>query len=115
MASQAIDFNQLTIAQVRELQSFMGGGSGNNRMFETGEVVFIRTVTHYSVGKVVYENDAIVKLDPGAWVASTGRWTECLEKGKLEEVEPYVGPVRVSKASIVDICSWKHDIPTQAK
>jgi len=78
-----------------------------------GEAVFIRTVTMYHTGKVVAVSDTFVTLSDAAWVADTGRFSDALKTGKLSEVEPVEGLVRVSLGAVVDIFEWNHDLPRE--
>ena len=80
-----------------------------------GENVFIRTVTMYHTGKVVAVNDKFIVLEDAAWVADTGRFSDALKTGKLSEVEPVEGLVRVSLGAVVDIFEWKHELPRVQK
>lgn len=75
-----------------------------------GENVFIRTVTHYYIGKVVLLTDKVVGLADAAWVADTGRFGAALATGSLSEVEPYPGDGRVDvqQDGIIDSCPWTH-------
>jgi hypothetical protein len=79
--------------------------------------VFIRTVTHYYTGNVVGITGDSVFLTQAAWVAETARWSETIATGKLNEVEAYPVDmvVCVSRAALVDICEWTHELPTTNK
>ena len=109
---------ELSIQQLKEL---LGGPSepakcgGNGTFFEVGEEYLIRTVTMHFTGRVVAVNDSEVMLDFAAWIADTGRFHDALRDGSLAEVEPYVGPVVVSRGAIIDYTKWGHDLPTKQK
>ena len=77
--------------------------------------VFIRTVTHYYVGRVGAINKLFVTLKDASWVADTGRWHQALKDGTLNEIEPFVDPVSIAIGSIVDATKWRHDLPSQQK
>jgi hypothetical protein len=81
----------------------------------TGENVFVRTVTHYYTGKLVTISEGFLQLDDAAWIADTGRFSEALKNGKLNEVEPYPGTCFVSAGAIVDLCHWTHELPRSVK
>jgi len=85
--------------------------------FQKGQCVFIRTVTNYFVGEVLRSNKVWVVLTKVSWVADTGRFTDAIAKGILNEVEPYPENMEVLVAigSIVDVCPWKHDLPKEQK
>lgn len=79
--------------------------------FRFGEKIFIRTVTHYLTGRFVEERGGFLFLDDAAWIADTGRFSDALKTGKLNEVEPCPGRIRVNRECIVDINEWSHDLP----
>ncbi|HET7588570.1 MAG TPA: hypothetical protein VFK14_00070 [Solirubrobacterales bacterium] len=83
-------------------------------MFNTGEKLFIRTVTFHHVGEVEEYEDGFVKLKNASWVAHSGRFGEAIANGSLSEVE-YLGEVSVSVSSIVDVCPWTHELPSESK
>ncbi len=89
------------------------GGSPDTPAFP--EKVFIRTVTHYHVGRVVSIDDRWIVLDTASWVADTGRFSVALATGTLGEVEPFAGPVWVAVGSVIDVTSWPYALPTVAK
>lgn len=80
-----------------------------------GNKVLIRTVTNYVIGKIVLRTKDEIVLIEASWVADTGRFSDALKTGALNEVEPYVGPVSVGCGAIVDVCNWAHDLPTDRK
>jgi hypothetical protein len=72
-----------------------------------GKFYFVRTVTLYYVGRLVCVGEHEITLDQCAWVADTGRFSECLNTGKLAEVEPFPdGPVNIGRGSIIDASLW---------
>ena len=77
--------------------------------------VLIRTVTMIYTGRVADIDLDTILLEDAAWIADTGRFADALKTGSLKEVEPYVGPVYVSRAAVVDICFWDHDLPRVQK
>ena len=83
--------------------------------FTIGEQVFIRTVTYHAVGKIANISDKFLTLEHASWVADSGRFHNALRDGTLDEVEPIPGVYRVNIDSIVDICEWKHPLPTEQK
>lgn len=80
-------------------------------LLDVGKSIFIRTVTHYYTGEVVYSDATWVVLTKASWVAHSGRWTQALASGNLSEVEPYPGKVSVSLGAVVDISEWMHKLP----
>ena len=84
-------------------------------LFTIGAAYLIRTVTHYQVGRVtlVDEDNGFVFLKGSSWVADTGRWSNALNTGKFNEVEPQPGTSKVSLGAVVDIHEWHHPLPTK--
>lgn len=80
-----------------------------------GKNVLIRTVTHYYTGKLVCAADGFFELHDVAWIADTGRFSQALKTGTLNEVEPMGGPVFVSIGAVVDISIWVHPLPLEMK
>jgi len=79
-----------------------------------GENYFIRTVTHYYLGRVTRVTPYEIVLSDAAWIGDTGRFSDFLKNGRTDtmEVEPYLEPVAVSRAAVVDIARWTHDLLT---
>lgn len=82
-----------------------------------GSNVFIRTVTHYFTGRVERVTKSWIILSQAAWIADTGRFSEALKTGELNEVEPYPddGIVRVSRDGVIDVTPWTHSLPREMK
>jgi hypothetical protein len=80
-----------------------------------GKSVFVRAVTFHYTGKVVSIADGFLTLSDAAWIADSGRFGAALEKGDLNEVEPYPNIVDISIGAIVDISEWKHALPRKVK
>jgi hypothetical protein len=83
--------------------------------YKVGEKYIVRTVTFHFTGKLKLLTDGEMVLSDAAWIADSGRWTQALKDGTLSEVEPYPGDVIISRASIVDVCVWTHDLPRLQK
>lgn len=91
-------------------------GQGSSYDQFVGRAVFIRTVTYHYTGLLVRVGPDALVLEDAAWVALSGRWSDALKSGTLDEVEPYPdGPVMVSRGAIVDVCEWAHDLPRDQK
>jgi len=80
-----------------------------------GKAVLIRTVTHYFTGRIVLVEASEIVLTEAAWIADTGRFHNALRDGSLNEVEPFVGPVSLNRAAVIDITEWKHPLPKRQK
>lgn len=79
-----------------------------------GQKLFIRTVTYHLTGKVVKRMGAFIQLSDAAWIADSGRFTQAIKDGKLNEVEP-VGTAWINLSSVVDFFPWKHSLPKDQK
>lgn len=83
--------------------------------WKKGEKVFIRTVTHHLTGRIVDVIGDFIVLEDAAWIADDGRFMDCINVGKLNEVEPVNGKVRVNTTSFIDVYEWQHDLPRGQK
>ena len=79
-----------------------------------GQKLFIRTVTYHMTGKVVKRMGAFIQLEDAAWIADSGRFSQAIKEGTLDEVEP-VGTAWVNLSSVVDFFPWKHKLPKDQK
>lgn len=89
--------------------------SKENVPFKVGEKYFIRTVTNYIVGKLEEITPEFFVFSSASWVADTGRFSNFLEKGEANEVEPVKGLYRIGRGSIVDGFDWNHKLPLEQK
>lgn len=80
-----------------------------------GQAVLIRTVTHYYTGRILTFTKEEIVLSEAAWIADTGRFAAALKDGTLSEVEPYCDVVSVNRGAVVDITTWRHDLPRNTK
>jgi len=79
-----------------------------------GQSWFFRTVTYHLIGKVKKRFGNILVLEQASWVADSGRFTNAIKDGTLNEVEP-LGTWNVNMASVTDFGEWKHALPTKQK
>lgn len=79
-----------------------------------GKKFFFRTVTYYLVGRVIKIIGSIAQLEDASWVADSGRFTQAIKEGTLNEIEP-VGECYLNTQTIVDFFPWKHDLPMDQK
>jgi len=79
-----------------------------------GKSWFIRTVTYHLVGKIEKRIGDFFVLKDASWVADSGRFTQAIKKGTLNEVEP-VGDALVNIHAITDAFPWRHKLPTEQK
>lgn len=80
-----------------------------------GESVVIRTVTYHYIGRVTSLDATEIVLEDASWLADSGRWGQALATGTVMEVEPYPRPVSIARAAVVDVTSWPHALPREAK
>lgn len=99
------NFAQITDVAVRKQGTF----------WEIGKKYFVRTVTYHCVGELIEISDNELVFIRASWVADSGRWNDALKTGTLNEVEPFVMPVMVSRGCIVDATEWTHELPTVQK
>lgn len=83
--------------------------------FQVGKAYFIRTVTYFCTGRVVDIVGQFLVLEEAAWIADTGRFSDALAKGVMDEVEPIEGQMFVNTSSITDAFPWKHKLPKDQK
>ena len=85
--------------------------------FEVGKAYFIRTVTYHIVGRVARIVGNFVEFDENtiSWVADSGRFTQAINDGNLDDVEPIDVLGGVSLGAIVDYFEWKHELPRTQK
>jgi len=79
-----------------------------------GKKFFFRTVTFHMTGQVTGIVGSIAKLKDAAWIADTGRFSQFIKDGKLNEVEP-VGEAYINLQTVVDFFPWKHKLPKEQK
>lgn len=79
-----------------------------------GKKFFFRTVTYHLTGKVKKVIGSILELEDAAWIADSGRFSDALKTGKLNEVEP-CGVAFINVSSLTDFFPWKHSLPTEQK
>jgi hypothetical protein len=80
-----------------------------------GSNVFVRSVTFHYTGKLVAADDSFLLLEDASWIADSGRFSEALAHGSLNEVEPFPGSCFVARGAIVDVSHWQHELPRQKK
>lgn len=108
--------DELTIGEARELsRMFCGAPSNGGGPWKIGEKYLIRTVTNYLTGRLVSVGAQELVIEDAAWIADTGRFSDALKTGKLNEVEPIGSPVIVGRGSIVDAEIWTFDLPREQK
>ena len=101
--------------QLIELLKLTNNSSNNSELpFEVGEKYFIRTVTYHLTGRVKQIIGKFIILEDAAWIADSGRFSEAITKGVLDEVEP-VKEWIVNSDSITDAGKWEFKLPREVK
>jgi len=80
-----------------------------------GEKYIIRTVTMIQTGRLVYADDRELILEDASWIADTGRWSDAIASGSLNEIEPFEDDVIVGRSAVIDATIWKHALPRTKK
>lgn len=83
--------------------------------FAIGKAYFIRTVTYFATGRVKDIVGKFLVLEEAAWIADTGRFSDAMSKGVMEEVEPVEKEMFINTDSITDAFPWKHKMPKEQK
>jgi len=80
--------------------------------WELGKPYFVRTVTHHFTGRLVKVTRAEIVLTDVAWVADDGRFSVALDKGEVQEAEPYPDGknVIIGRSSLIDASTWLHKL-----
>lgn len=81
-----------------------------------GNNVLIRTVTFFHTGRIEAISEHEILLSSAAWIADTGRFSEALKKGTLNEVEPFAdGIVSINRGGVIDVANWVSSLPLDVK
>lgn len=114
-----INIDELTLGQVKHLRSLLGGDVAASKRLPMpiGMQILVRTVTHYYTGRVTAVAEEEVEISDACWVADTGRFADALEKGVLNELEPYPEgrKVTLNRGAFVDWCEWPAPLPRTQK
>lgn len=117
--NKMVNINDLTLGQIKEIQSMTDGSDTNCQSqlspFVVGESYLFRTVTHIEVGRVKAIKGQFVELEDASWIADTGRYHDCLAKGTFNEVEPYPLYTGVNTQSLINYAPWPHNLPREQK
>ena len=78
--------------------------------FEIGKAYFLRTVTYHLIGQLKEIKGDFLVLENASWIADSGRFTQAIQEGKLDEVE-LVGDAFVNITTVTDAFPWTHPLP----
>ena len=110
-----MSINNMTIGEFKKLSNIFCGNQSSDCPVEVGKAYLFRTVTHIEVGRVLDVSGKFVTLEEASWIADTGRYHDCLVKGVFKEVEPYPETTTINTDSLINLCSWPHDLPKEQK
>lgn len=103
---QEIDVNGMKYIRKDSIKKEIPQGDDSNPFMELGKSYFIRTVTHYFTGTLIWVGDKELCLENVCWIADTGRFNEFVsEKNGANESEPFPQnqPVIIGRGSIIDM------------
>lgn len=80
-------------------------GDKSNPFMEIGKEYFVRTVTHYFTGRLIWVGEKEFVFEDAAWVADTGRFNEFLQGKTVNEVEPFPkgSNLIIGRGSLIDM------------
>jgi len=80
-------------------------GDKSNPFMEIGKDYFIRTVTHYFTGRLIWVGEKEIVLEDVSWIADTGRFNQFVAGKTVNEVEPFIAgkAVIIGRGSIIDM------------
>lgn len=84
-------------------------GDTSNPFMVIGNDYFIRTVTHYFTGRLIWVGDQEIVLEDVCWIADTGRFNEFAKGNTINESEPFPSgqAVIIGRGSIIDMTEHK--------
>ena len=80
-------------------------GSIDNPFMKIGYNYFIRTVTHYFTGELVWVGEKEIAITKACWIADTGKFNEFISNKIVNESEPFPieSIVIIGRGSIIDM------------
>lgn len=110
-----MNIDELTIKEIKHIQSLLKGSHTDSvTPYKIGQAYLIRTVTVYYTGRIIKVTPKEIVLEDAAWIPDTGRFSDALKTGFLNEIEP-MGSVIVGRGSVVDATEWVHALPLEKK
>ena len=112
-----MNIEDLTLKQIKEIQSMYSGGSKNESKYPVGQNVIVRTVTMIYTGMLKNVTNTDFVLTNCSWIPETGRYMSFVAEGKVKECEPYPEDLEVfiNRGSLLDICELKTSLPRSQK
>ena len=116
-----MNINDLTLGQLREIQSLnIAGSSGmplTDSNYPVGKNVIVRTVTMIYTGKLQGVTETDLVLVDCSWIPETDRFMQFVANGSVKECEPYPDglPVIINRGALLDMCELRKDLPRSQK
>lgn len=84
-------------------------------IWKLGEQYFIRCEQQWYTGVLEYYDNDVIVLKKCSWIVDTGGFTNAIESGKFDTVEPFPAEdlVHIRAAKICDWIVWKHPLPRE--
>jgi hypothetical protein len=104
-----MNIDDLTLKQIKEIGALLNSQKpADTSAWEIGEIYLIRTVTMTDTGRLVAVTDQELVFEDAAWIASTGRFADVVNKAEFDEVEPFPdGRVIIGRGAIIDAVKIK--------
>lgn len=113
-----MNIEELTLKQIRELQSITIGASAQHpSKYPVGKNVIVRTVTMIYTGKLQEVTASDLVLVDCSWIPETERFMQFVAEGKVKECEPYPDdlPVFINRGALLDMCELRKELPRSQK
>jgi len=116
-----IDINDLTLGQIKEIQSLTNSSSKSELSLAKDELlnkkVIIRTVTMIYTGFLVEVTKEEFVLVECSWIPETDRYMSFVAEGKVKECEPFPESlrVRINRGALMERCELKSSLPRSQK
>lgn len=109
-----MNIDELTIGEIKQIQTLIGT-TVDTHPYKIGANYLVRTVTMIQTGKLVAITNQELVLEDAAWIADTGRFSECLKTGEFSEVEPFMNKIIIGRGSVIDATEFSHALPRKVK
>ena len=112
-----MNINELTIGQLKEIQSLVNLEKSNKSIYPVGKNVIVRTITMIYTGKLSAVTDTDLILTECSWIPETDRYADFVTTGSVNECEPYPDNLEVfiSRGALLDMCELKSSLPRSQK
>jgi hypothetical protein len=117
----AMNINDLTLGQIREMQSLLGAVKTeaiSEFPYSIGDAILHRSVTFVHVGRIKTIGTwpvPWIQLEDGGWIAETARFSVTLATGDLSEFEKSEKPFVIFLGASVEIWAWSGELPKASK